>query len=187
MPTRLLDWTVSPLIAAHFATAELQQAEADAVIWCVDAWGARRLMPRKMLATLDGRGAWTFDVDLLDASFPALEDFDAARGEVLMFFEPPSIDSRIQNQYAVFSAMNGPGKSQHAYLAKVSHKRPELVRRVVIAAAAKPKIRDMLDQNNINERMLFPGLPGLCDWLRRYYSPAGGPRAAAAGAATGRR
>jgi hypothetical protein len=27
----------------------------------------------------------------------------------------------------------------------------------------------MLDQNNISERALFPGLPGLCSWLKRYY------------------
>jgi hypothetical protein len=25
----------------------------------------------------------------------------------------------------------------------------------------------MLDYNNINERALFPGLPGLCSWLKR--------------------
>jgi len=34
---------------------------------------------------------------------------------------------------------------------------PDLVRRVIIAHAAKPEIRDMLDQNNITERMLFLG------------------------------
>ena len=49
---------------------------------------------------------------------------------------------------------------------------PSAVHRVVIDNEAKQQIRDMLDQNNIHERMLFPGLPGLCDWLRRYYGPA---------------
>ena len=44
--------------------------------------------------------------------------------------------------------------------------------RIIVAGAAKPEIRDMLDQNNLTERMLFPGLPGLCDWLRRDDGPA---------------
>ena len=48
---------------------------------------------------------------------------------------------------------------------------PELFRKIIIPAHLKREIRDKLDQANINERMLFPGLDGLSQWLTRYYSP----------------
>jgi hypothetical protein len=66
--------------------------------------------------------------------------------------------------------MNSATGSQNAFLLEGAMQYPELVHRIVIAASAKPEIRAMLDQNNISERTLYPGLPGLCAWLKRYYS-----------------
>ena len=44
-------------------------------------------------------------------------------------------------------------------------------KKVIIPAALKWEVRDKLDQANITERVLFPGLDGLSTWLKRHYSP----------------
>jgi hypothetical protein len=43
--------------------------------------------------------------------------------------------------------------------------------RVVIPAELKSEIRDKLDQANITERVLFPGLDGLSRCVARHYAP----------------
>ena len=72
---------------------------------------------------------------------------------------------RIVNQYALFSLMS----RAEARLDEWLEPRPALARRLVIPAELKWEVRDKLDQANITERVLFPGLDGLSRWLARYY------------------
>ena len=172
LPTRVLDWSVSPLIAAHFATNERQHFNLEGVIWCVNVLVLRdRVVPPAVSGPLYSPPAAVYDVCLLASAFPTLEDFDGLPAETCVFYEPPSIEAPIASQFGILSAMNGPAHSHHDYFRRAAAHYPGLVRRIVIARSAKGEIRDMLDQNNINERMLFPGMPGLCEWLRRYYGP----------------
>jgi hypothetical protein len=56
--------------------------------------------------------------------------------------------------------------SLHHWLDEHRH----LVRIAIIPHELKWEVRDKLDQANINERVLFPGLDGLSRWLRRQYT-----------------
>jgi hypothetical protein len=175
LPTRLLDWTTSPLVALHFATASKEHYDKNAVVWCVDVEQVHS-RPTGLAGKLRDAGAFLYFAALLDELFPTLNKLDSYaepnfKESFMLFFEPPSIDARIQNQRGVLSVANGPAQNQHAYLRELARRNPKSVRRIVIASEAKPKIRDMLDQSNITERVLFPGLPGLCQWLGRYYGP----------------
>jgi hypothetical protein len=170
LPTRVLDWSVSPLIAAHFATMERQYFDEDGVIWCVNVAALRdHVLPQAISDPLRRARAVVYDVRLLTKAFELIDDFDALPVKACVFFEPPSIDGRIASQFGVLSATNGASFSHDDYFRLQIASKPDLVRRIVIKSKAKPEIRDMLDVNNINERMLFPGMPGLCDWLKRYY------------------
>jgi hypothetical protein len=170
LPTRLLDWTYSPFVALHFATADLRLMDQDGSVWAIDFVAANRFLPRRLKRILDAEGSDTATTDMLNA-FGSLRAFDGlARSPFVVFLEPPSLDPRIVNQFALFSLMSSPEATLDDWLA--AH--PTLARRIIIPGALKWEIRDKLDQANINERVLFPGLDGLSRWLARYYWPKPG-------------
>lgn len=167
LPTRLLDWTYSPLVALHFATEDPADFGQDGVVWCVNFVEANTRLPRRLKRILEQEGSDTFTVEMLSA-FKTLRDFDALRREpFVVFLEPPAIDRRILNQLALFSLMSSPTATLDDWV----EQHPDLCRRVIVPASLKWEIRDKLDQANVNERVLFPGLDGLSRWLARYYMP----------------
>lgn len=170
LPTRLLDWTYSPFVAAHFATD--QNFDQDGAIYRVNFSETNRRLPPHLRSVLGETKARVFTTVMLDEAVPTLSEFDKSKDSPsVVFFEPPSLDARIVNQYAMFSAMNDPKLAMDQWL----EDDPSVFQKVVIPAELKWEIRDKLDQAGINERMLFPGLDGLCRYLTRYYSPTGEP------------
>jgi hypothetical protein len=166
LPTRLLDWTYSPLVALHFVTENSDAYDGDGVVWCVDYAAAKKLLPRVLEETLANEACDVFTPELLAKAVTSLDDLrDVSREPALIFLEPPSLDQRIVTQYALFSLLSQTEASMQEWV----EQHPDLCRRIVIAAKAKWEIRDKLDQANINERVLYPGLDGLCRWLTRYY------------------
>jgi hypothetical protein len=168
LPTRLLDWTYSPFVALHFATERVDAFDTDAVVWCVDYRVSNEYLPGRLKAALAEEGSDVFTTEMLTGAAPTLRDFDALSGDVYVaFLEPPSLDDRIVNQFALFSLVSDARAKLEDWFAE----HPRCYRRIIIPAGLKWEVRDKLDQANITERVLYPGLDGLSRWLKRYYTP----------------
>lgn len=171
LPTRLLDWTYSPLVALHFATSNIAEFHEDGCVWEVDYDEIHTHLPNGVRDELTQAGAFLFTVEMLDRAakdFDALDRMRTKTSDFVLFFEPPSIDERIVNQFAYFSVASNPQLVLDDWLAKI--KSPSAWKKIIIPAALKWEVRDKLDQANISERVLFPGLDGLSQWLKRHYT-----------------
>lgn len=164
VPTRLLDWSYSPLVGAFFATRPGAH-QHDRAIWRLD-WqrvhrhfrlaplalfiddladhlGSRDLTPWKLFATRDGK------------AFACM-------------IEPPSLDRRIAAQAATFTLTSRTGRSFDEFLAEQGLE--DALTKYVIPASHLARVRDQLDLVGIDERRLFPDLDGVAAAIQRYYA-----------------
>jgi hypothetical protein len=166
LPTRITDWTFSPLIALHFAT--LRYPKETGTLHAVDFNQVHDELPEKYQPFRREEGTIVFTTDMLAECAPTLADFDRdGRDRVLaIFFEPPSIEERIVAQSAAFCALS----SATAHLQEWLGQHPEATRRLILPPEVKAEARERLDLNGITERLLFPGPGGVAAWLARYYA-----------------
>lgn len=165
LPTRLLDWSYSPLIAAHFATVD-DSGGGDRVVWRLD-W---HLVHRKF--SIPPLALSTRDLGTLFQDEEPFRPWDLMSGSLSREFacmvDPPSVHPRIQAQGAVFTLCSDRTVSFDAFLA--GHGIEGALMRFVIPADAVRSFRDQLDLAGIDERLLYPDLDGVAARIRRYYS-----------------
>lgn len=169
LPTRLLDWSFSPMIALHFAMTEsdLELMDAhDAVIWRIDIHELHDMLPEKYQEIIRKYNTTVFSVDMLLEVCESLEQYDAdMQDQSMVIIEPPSLDPRIVNQYSFFSILPDAMENLTGFL----NEHTDLTVRYIIRKELRWRIRDMLDHQNITERIVYPGLDGLSRWLGRHY------------------
>lgn len=169
LPTRLLDWSFSPLTSLHFALSEsnLDDMEAhDCVVWRIDVKELHELLPEKYRRIMEKEQATVFSLKMLQQACADPAEFDRdMKGNAMLIVEPPSIEPRIINQYSFFSIIPTDMEDVAAFLDRHTEKTV----RYVIRKELRWRVRDLLDQLNISERTVYPGLDGLSSWLARHY------------------
>ncbi len=169
LPTRLLDWTHSALVALHFAMTEdnLEEMDAhDCMVWRIDMNEQISHLPEKYRLAIGREQTTLFSVQMLNKLAPTLEQYDEDMGDhSMVIVEPPSTNDRIIMQYSFFSAIPTDMQDIEKFLDDYTHDTVKYV----IDKSLRWRVRDMLDSLNISERLLLPGLDGLSKWIARHY------------------
>jgi hypothetical protein len=165
VPTRLLDWSYSPLVAAHFAT--IAPPGSDRAVWRLDWKQVHRRFSLPELALLIDDLHRLVGRDGEFTPWRLIDEGDRGRPFACMI-EPATLDERIAAQAGVFTLCSDTSRSFDEFLAE--HGLEDALSRFVIPAGASDCVRDQLDLAGIDERRLFPDLDGVAEQMRRYYS-----------------
>jgi hypothetical protein len=168
LPTRLLDWTYSLLVAVHFAT--LGNEKCDRIVWRLNWRELHEHFELKPLAFL------VSDLDrvLQEKGYKSVWDLFSAKNESNLFvcmLEPPALDARIFSQNAAFTLASIKTRGLDEILRECGLEK--CLTKFVIPTAKVEFIRDQLDLCGVDERRVFPDLDGVAEEIRRYYSTSG--------------
>ena len=166
LPTRFLDWTYSPLVAAHFAT--LERSRTPRVVWKLDWQVIHKHFGIKERALL----LEELEDELRKRKIGSPEELfsrDTLRDQAFMtVLDPPSLDARVVVQSATLILCSEKGIALNKFL--IQHGLQDTARKYIIPEDKVDQIRDQLDLCSMDERRLFPDLDGVAVEMSRYYS-----------------
>lgn len=132
LATRLLDWSMNPLVACYFACSE--HHKEDGVVYIHEAVDYLFLKEHNLIALGELKGVFGFI--------------------------PNSIAPRVISQKGFFSVHCDARQEIEIKPARLFQGKPNLIR-VVIPAKLKSEVMSMLDNYGIDRSVLFPDLDGL--------------------------
>lgn len=169
LPTRLLDWSHSALVGLHFSTTEHDLGDMekhDSVVWRIDMDEMYSLLPDRYRSVIEESKTTIFSVDMLLRITNSPDQYDIDMGnQAMVIIEPPSTIQRIVSQYSFFSIIPMGMTDIESFL----EQRTNNTVKYIIDSSLRWRVRDMLDQLNMSERTVYPGLEGLSKWIARHY------------------
>lgn len=152
VPTRLLDWTRSALIALWFATREAWH----------DSWNSDSIVWMMQLE----------DADLIDPHTTKESPYD---GKGTRFFEPLHVSPRITAQEGLFSVHRF-SKAESRFVTLDSNiKYRDRLCSVRIKKASRPRVLKELSTLGVHAASVFPDLAGVAEYLTAKYQFADVP------------
>lgn len=169
IPTRCLDFSISPLVALHFALSDNDKTE-NAVVWAINhSQLHQKLLPKKYTDIVNKYNAVSFTSEMFEELGITIEDYNHDMNDKsIVFLEPPSIDSRIVNQFSHFAVIPDALDPLDDFLRNLTIEK--VAYRFIIPCDKIKLFRRQLDHMNITERTLFPGLDGISNYLKRRYT-----------------
>jgi len=136
LPTRLLDWTENPLVALYFA---LNKGRHAGIVWMLTAREGVVVKPVK--------------------------ENDPYSQDRTKLFRPNIVSPRIIAQSGWFS-LHKYMKNEDKFLALDHHRAYRSGLKKIVVSGESTTILKHLDACGVNASTLFPGLDGLCDFLK---------------------
>lgn len=148
-PTRLLDWSESPLVGLYFALASTENDDEDAALWFLDPVALNKESGHNRAF---GRDILAFDIDeQLNEYLPDKVNARVSRLNPVAAIGPRN-SARMVAQSGTFTIMHVEAIPVEEVGAR-NH-----IWRMIIPAAAKANLRQELNLIGVNEALLFPDL-----------------------------